>query len=292
MRLRDKGPGGQIPTQRGGAGAAGDKKGVADKKGADEAAEADEAKEAQQARLERVGDALEDDGKKQQRQQFEQAFGQENSTPQAQQQRRVTAHIAFKDKLHLAVDRRASVDPATLQAPENPDAQQFLSSIGVDLRVPEGWRYMGYVEEGAEKRITFNSTGTKEGLEIVLSFWPMPDHYKVEGALKSYEELAEEQKERGDLLDYKTVHLGDAVGLLKTTWVPPSEKMTDSDYERAYLATGDGSGRSYSAFVGFRGKDDGKTDFVVLKVSSKIEDFQAHKGLFDALMDAANVKAG
>jgi hypothetical protein len=273
MRLRDKLPGGALRPERRGV-------------GTEKAAEAQEAKE-----VEQTGDALDDEGRRKHQQDFEQQFGGESSQPQAQQQRRVTAHIAFKDQLHLAVDRRASVDPATLQPPENVDAQKFLASIGVDLRVPEGWRYMGYVEEGQERRVTFNSTGTKDGLEVVLSFWPMPDDYKVEGAIQGYEELAAEQKERGELLDYKVVEIGDAVGLLKTTWVPRGQEMTEADYERAYLATGDGSGRSYSAFVGFRGQKSGKTDFVVLKVSSKIEEFNAHQGLFEALLDAANVKA-
>lgn len=274
MRVRDKVPG--RPERRGVGGA--------DKKG--------QAQEAQEARqVDDVGDALEDEGRRRQRGDFDQQFGGESSQPQAQQQRRVTAHIAFKDQLHLAVDRRASVDPATLQAPENEDARKFLASIGVDLRVPEGWRYMGYVEEGQERRVTFNSTGTKDGLEIVLSFWPMPDDYKVEGALQGYEEMAAEQKERGELLDYKVVEIGDAVGLLKTTWVPKGQEMSEADYERAYLATGDGSGRSYSAFVGFRPQKSGKTDFVVLKVSSKIEDFSAHQGLFEAVLDAADVKS-
>lgn len=197
------------------------------------------------------------------------------------------AHIINKDALdQKALAGPGSLDPSKLDAPTVADARRWLAKRGVELSVPEGWRFMGMHHDG--RGISFNHSGTAEGHGVELATWRLADDIPREKFLQPYLEEAEELARLGRLTSHERVTLGDVEGVLLVGWGPDSrEALAGADQEALFLAT-DGTGRRTMSWRGAVERN-GENHLFILSFTSPVESFFEARAVYDAILKNARV---
>lgn len=197
------------------------------------------------------------------------------------------AHIINKDALdQKALAGPGSLDPATLSQPTVADARRWLAKRGVELLVPEGWRFLGTQHEG--RGISFNHTGTAEGHSVELATWRLADDTPLEKFSAPYLEEAEELVRLGRLASHEKVKVGDAEGVLLVGWGPESQaQLASVDSEALYLAT-DGTGRRTMSWRGAVERG-GENHLYILSFTSPIETFFEARAVYDAILKNSRI---
>jgi hypothetical protein len=178
------------------------------------------------------------------------------------------------------------VDPSTLGPPENSDARKWLEQNRVALIVPAGWKYMGIVEEG--RRLSFNSTGKKDGLDLDVHCWSIPDDVPVERLIEGHKDAAAFAMNLGLVTDWAITKQGEVDGVLQLTWGPETkEQLAETTDEQLYLAT-EGTGRRTLSWRGAQPWHDGNR-LVIVKMSAEVADFPEQLGLFETMLKHVRV---
>ncbi len=204
------------------------------------------------------------------------------------------AHIINKAGLDdKALAGPGSLDPQKLAPPAVPDARRWLAKRGVELLVPEGWRFLGLQLDG--RSLSFNHDGTADGHSIDVSSWRLAEDTPLEKFLAPYLEEVEELVRLGRLQGHKRMKLGDADGILLDGWGPDSKdalaalQATEKGAEELYLST-DGTGRRTLSWRGAVKRGD-EALLMILSFSSPIETFMEARPVYEAMLARARVLA-
>jgi hypothetical protein len=197
------------------------------------------------------------------------------------------AHIINKDSLDQKVlAGPGSLDPGTLAPPAVPDARRWLAKRGMELLVPEGWRFMGAQHEG--RGISFNHTGTAEGHGIEVATWRLADDTPLGSFLQPYLEEAEDLVRLGRLAGHEKQKLGEVDGVLLVGWGPDTAAALGvADQEALFLAT-DGTGRRSMSWRGAVQRS-GENHLYIVSFTSPIESFFEAKAVYDAVLKSARI---
>lgn len=197
------------------------------------------------------------------------------------------AHIINKDALdQKALSGPGSLDPGSLAQPTVADARRWLAKRGIELLVPEGWRFMGTLHEG--RGIAFNHSGTAEGHSVELATWRLADDTPLEKFTAPYLEEAEDLARLGRVASHEMRKLGDAEGVLLVGWGPDSRQaLATVDPEALFLAT-DGTGRRTMSWRGAVERN-GENQLYILSFTSPIESFHEARAVYDAILKNARV---
>jgi hypothetical protein len=192
------------------------------------------------------------------------------------------AHIINKEALEQkALAGPGSLDPKDLGPPGVPDARRWLAKRGVELLVPEGWRFMGQQHEG--RGISFNHSGTAEGHSLEVATWRLADDIPREKFLQPYLEEAEDLARLGRLAGHETMKVGDVDGVLLVGWGPDSKaELQTANPEALYLAT-DGTGRRNLSWRGVVQRNN-ENQLYIVSFSSPIETFMDARAVYDAIL--------
>jgi hypothetical protein len=204
------------------------------------------------------------------------------------------AHIINKAGLdEKALQGPGSLDPKTLGPPAVADARRWLAKKGVELLLPEGWRFMGLLRDG--KSISFNHSGTADGHAVDISTWSLAEDTPLQKFLEPYVEEVEDMVRLGRLQGHERMKLGDADGILLVGWGPDSKPAykelaaTEKGVEEIYLAT-DGTGRRAMSWRGAVKKAN-EVQLVIISFSSPIDTFMDARAAYDAMVRGARLLA-
>lgn len=201
------------------------------------------------------------------------------------------AHIINKGALEQqAMAGPGSLDPATLGPPTTPDARRWLAKRGVELKLPEGWKYLGQQRDG--RSVAFHSSGTSDGHGVEVSFFSLRADVPLDKVAHSYtNEDIEELVRLGRLSTSSELRVGEVDGVLLVGFGPDSkealeqlkvEKGADATNEALYLAT-DGTGlRSMSWRAAVKRGDENQ--LVILSFTSPVETFYEARAAYDAIL--------
>lgn len=197
------------------------------------------------------------------------------------------AHIVNKDAhAQKLLAGPGSLDPDSLAPPTISDVRRWLAKRGVELHVPEAWRFMGTSLEG--RAISFNHTATHDGHSVELTTWRLADDTPLDKFLAPYLEEAVELTRLGRLGAHKALKIGDAEGVLLVGFGPDSkDELLAANQEALFLAT-DGTGRRTMSWRGAVERH-GESHLVIASFSSPIESFFEARPVFDAMLDRLRV---
>ena len=197
------------------------------------------------------------------------------------------AHILNKDALdQKAQEGPGSLDAATLAQPAVADARRWLAKKGVEILVPEGWRFMGMQLEG--RAISFNHSGLHDGHNVDVSTWRLADDTPLDKFLVPYVEEADEFVRLGRLAGHERARVGDVEGVLLVGWGPDNKaELEKADAEALYLAT-DGTGRRTMSWRGALKRGDEAT-LLIVSFTSPIDRFFEARSVYDAILKSARV---
>ena len=210
----------------------------------------------------------------------------------------VTQSNPLGDRAHImnknALDERALAGPGSLDpqklAPPLPDARRWLAKRGVELQVPEGWRFLGIQLEG--KSISFNHSGAADGHTVEVSGWQLADDTPLEKFLVPYLDEVEDLVRLGRLAGHKRMQLGDADGVLLIGWGPDDKpSLASADPEEMFLAT-DGTGRRTMSWRGAVRRNSGGTEesqLLIVSFNSPIETFMEARAVYDAILASTRI---
>ncbi len=206
------------------------------------------------------------------------------------------AHIINKGALEqAAMAGPGSLDPRSLGAPSAPDARRWLAKRGVELKLPEGWRYLGQQRDG--RSVAFHSSGTSDGHCVEVSFFSLRADVPLDKIAQSYTaEDLEELIRLGRLSSSSAQKVGEVDGLLLVGYGPDSkdaldrlvvEKGADATNEALFLAT-DGTGLRSMSWRGAVKRGD-ENQLVIISCTSPVETFHEARAAYDAILAGTNV---
>ncbi|MBI1946734.1 MAG: hypothetical protein HYS27_13635 [Deltaproteobacteria bacterium] len=206
------------------------------------------------------------------------------------------AHIINKGALEQqAMAGPGSLDPSTLGPPTAPDARRWLAKRGVELQLPEGWKYLGQQRDG--RSVAFHSSGTSDGHGVEVSFFSLRADVPLDKIAHSY--TAEDLDELiglGRLSSSSELKVGEVDGLLLVGYGPDSkdaldrlvvEKGAEATNEALYLAT-DGTGLRSMSWRGAVKRGD-ENQLVIISFTSPVESFHEARAAYDAILAKAIV---
>ena len=178
------------------------------------------------------------------------------------------------------------VDPSTLGPPANSDAKRWLDENRIAVIVPAGWKYMGIVESG--RRLSFNSTGAKDGADLDIHCWEIPEDVPVDRLIEGHKDAAASAMGLGLVTDWALTRQGDVDGVLQLTWGPDTpEELAATTDEQLYLAT-EGSGRRTLSWRGAQHWRSGNR-LVIVKMSAEVAVFPTQLSLFETMLKHTRV---
>lgn len=206
------------------------------------------------------------------------------------------AHIINKGALEqAAMAGPGSLDPKTLGVPSAPDARRWLAKRGVELMLPDGWRYLGQQRDG--RSVAFHSSGTSDGHGVEVSFFSLRADVPLDKIAHSYTaEDLEELIRLGRLSSSATMKVGEVDGLLLVGYGPDSkdaldrlvvEKGAEATNEALFLAT-DGTGLRSMSWRGAVKRGD-ENQLVIISFTSPVESFHEARAAYDAILAKSNV---
>lgn len=209
------------------------------------------------------------------------------------------SHSSFEGKAHIinkgALDQQAmagpgSLDPRTLGPPSVPDARRWLAKRGVELKLPEGWKYLGQQRDG--RSVAFHTSGTADGHGVEVSFFSLRPDVPLEKVSQSHSsEDVEELIRLGRLSSCAPLKVGEVEGVLLVGYGPDSrdaldnlnaEQGSDAVSEALYLAT-DGTGLRSMSWRGAVKRGD-ENQLVIISFTSPVESFPEARAAYDAIL--------
>lgn len=204
------------------------------------------------------------------------------------------AHIINKGALEqAAMAGPGSLDPTTLGPSTAPDARRWLAKRGVELSLPEGWKYLGQQRDG--RSVAFHSSGTSDGHGVEVSFFSLRADVPLDKVAHSYTaEDLEEMIRLGRLSSSAEQKIGEVDGLLLVGYGPDSkdaldrlvvEKGAEATNEALFLAT-DGTGLRSMSWRGAVKRGD-ENQLVIISFTSPVETFHEARAAYDAMLARA-----
>ena len=208
-------------------------------------------------------------------------------------------HSAIDGKAHIinkgALDKAAmagpgSLDPSTLGPPTVPDARRWLAKRGVELQLPEGWKFLGQQRDG--RSVAFHSSGTSDGHGVEVSFFSLRADVPLDKVAHSYTAEDLDELIRLDRLSSSApLKIGEVDGTLLVGYGPDSkdaldkllvEKGAEAANEALFLAT-DGTGLRSMSWRGAVKRGD-ENQLVILSFTSPVERFHEARAAYDAIL--------
>lgn len=211
-------------------------------------------------------------------------------------------HSSIDGKAHIlnkgALDKAAmagpgSLDPGTLGPPTVPDARRWLAKRGVELQLPEGWKYLGQQRDG--RSVAFHSSGTTDGHGVEVSFFSLRADVPLDKVAHSYTAEDLEELMRLDRLSSSApLKIGEVEGTLLVGYGPDSkdaldqllvDKGAEAANEALFLAT-DGTGLRSMSWRGAVKRGD-ENQLVIISFTSPVESFHEARAAYDAILAKA-----